>query len=326
MPDNPLNAVNRGVYISDNLPFLRSLNDGCIDLVCIDAPFGKKQTFEGKLKPLLSIDERRIEQDMMANWGVYDAAMAYEAGLEYPDQSGTTAQFRDIWAFERLFEEGWLENLEKTFRAAWWLIQATRYSHGEQMAAYMGFMLERLVEIKRVLKDTGSVYLHCDHEAKAYLRQTMDVVFGPENFKNEIAWRKYAGQNHYAGSMFSTQQDAVLFYRKTAENWFEPAQDLRALAPRMIEASCPEGGVVLACFACCAWVPVAAERVERCWVACDVSPRAWTVVRRQFHMQRTLRVRTEGELTFDQPLQFRLDDDLVISVHGPNQLPTRETS
>ena len=42
MPDNPLNAVNRGVYISDNLPFLKGLNDGCIDLVCIDPPFGKK--------------------------------------------------------------------------------------------------------------------------------------------------------------------------------------------------------------------------------------------------------------------------------------------
>ena len=326
IPDNPPNAVDRGVYISDNLPFLKGLNDGCVDLVCIAPPFGKKQTFEGKLKLPLSADECHIEQDMMASWGVYDAAMAYEAGLEYPDQSGTTARFRDIWAFECLFDDGWLESLKEAFPAAWWLIQATRYSHGEQMAAYMGFMLERLVEIKRVLKDTGSVYLHCDHEAKVYLRQTMDVVFGPENFRNQIAWRKYAGRKNYAGSMFSTQQDAVLFYQKTAENRFEPAQELRALAPRMIEDSCPEGGVVLACFACCACVPAAAELVGRCWVACDVSPRAWTVVRRQFHMQRTLRVRTDGDLTFDQPLQFRLDDDRVISIHGPNQLPTRETS
>ena len=141
MPDNPLNAVNRGVYISDNLPFLRSVNDECIDLVCIDPPFGKKQTFEGTLKPPLSADERRIEQDMMASWGVYDAATAYEAGLEYPDQSGTTAKFRDIWAFQRLFEEGWLESLKETFPAGWWLIQATRYSHGEQTAAYIAFML-----------------------------------------------------------------------------------------------------------------------------------------------------------------------------------------
>ncbi len=48
MTDNPLNAANRGVYIADNLPFLRSLNDACIDLVCIDPPFAKNETFGRK--------------------------------------------------------------------------------------------------------------------------------------------------------------------------------------------------------------------------------------------------------------------------------------
>ena len=147
----------------------------------------------------------------MASWGVYDAATAYEAGLEYPDQTGTTARFRDIWAFERLFDDGWLENLKETFLAAWWLIQATRYSHGEQTAAYIGFMLERLVEIKRVLKDTGSVYLHCDHDANAYLRQLMDAVFGPENFRNEITWKRQ-NSNNSATSRFGNITDTILFY------------------------------------------------------------------------------------------------------------------
>ena len=50
MADNPLNAVNRGVYISDNLPFLRRLNDGCIDLVCIDPPFGKRADVRGSVE------------------------------------------------------------------------------------------------------------------------------------------------------------------------------------------------------------------------------------------------------------------------------------
>ena len=68
MADNPLNAVNRGVYISDNLPFLKSLNDGCVDLVCIDPPFAKNETFGRKndkspdpLKPPLSDKEHRIK-------------------------------------------------------------------------------------------------------------------------------------------------------------------------------------------------------------------------------------------------------------------------
>lgn len=388
MNANPLNAVNRGVYISDNLPFLQSLNDGCVDLVCIDPPFGKKQTFEGKLKPPLSVDERRIERELMESWGVYDAATAYEAGLEYPDQSGTTAKFRDIWAFERLFEEGWLESLKETFPAAWWLIQATRYSHGEQTAAYIGFMLERLVEIKRVLKDTGSVYLHCDHEANAYLRQLMDAVFGAGNFRNEIVWC-YTGPSNTT-RWFPRKHDTILFYAKsdqatfnrdavrvpyrqlniqhhdeggggiggnlTAENvgnyrergkvpedyWTEesgmtpvgrlanertgyPTQKPQALARRIIEASSNLGDVVLDCFAGCAYVPVAAELTGRQWVACDMSPRAWTVVRRQFHKQNSLRIRTEGEVAFDEPLQFRLGDERVIAVRGPNQLPERDT-
>ena len=65
MADNPLNAVSRGVYISDNLPFLKSLNDGCVDLVCIDPPFAKNETFGRKnsnspdpLKPPLTDQER----------------------------------------------------------------------------------------------------------------------------------------------------------------------------------------------------------------------------------------------------------------------------
>ena len=436
MTANPLNAVNRGVYISDNLPFLRSLNNECIDLVCIDPPFGKKQTFEGKLKPPLSADERRIERELMESWGVYDAATAYEAGLEYPDQSGTTAKFRDIWAFERLFEEGWLESLKETFPAAWWLIQATRYSHGEQTAAYIGFMLERLVEIKRVLKDTGSVYLHCDHEANAYLRQLMDAVFGAKNFRNEIHWKRQTSNNAVTKS-YGNIIDTILFYVKTdATTWNQqyserserelneyrpdengrlyktenltaptpaptrmftwrgttpkngwryskqyleelwaqgrikadrqgkplqrgriqyldemapgqklqnlwddiqrvgntatertgyPTQKPQALARRIIEASSNPGDVVLDCFAGCAYVPVAAELTGRRWVACDMSPRAWTVVRRQFHKQDSLRIRTEGEITFDEPLQFRLDDERVIAVRGPNKLPERDT-
>ena len=436
MTANPLNAVNRGVYISDNLPFLKSLNDECIDLVCIDPPFGKKQTFEGKLKPPLSADERRIEQDMMASWEVYDAATAYEAGLEYPDQSGTTAKFRDIWAFERLFEEGWLENLEETFPPGWWLIQATRYSHGEQTAAYIGFMLERLVEIKRILKDTGSVYLHCDHDANAYLRQLMDAVFGTHNFRNEINWKRQSSNNAVTKS-YGNIVDTILFYVKTdAATWnqqygersdsemreyrkdkngrlykandltapqpapnrmFEwrgttptngwrfslnkleelwaagliltgrdgkprrrghiqyldemppgqklqnlwddiqrvgntakertgyPTQKPQALARRIIEASSNPGDVVLDCFAGCAYVPVAAELTGRRWIACDMSPRAWTVVRRQFHKQDNLNIRTEGEVAYDDPLQFRLGDERVIAVRGPNQLPERDT-
>ena len=65
-------ALDGAVFISDNLPFLKSLDTESVDLVCIDPPFGKMQTFVGTLKQPLSAEERRIERELMDSWGVYD--------------------------------------------------------------------------------------------------------------------------------------------------------------------------------------------------------------------------------------------------------------
>ena len=70
-------SLDGTVFISDNLPFLKSLDSESIDLVCIDPPFGKRQTFEGTLKPPLTADEQRAEQELMSSWGIYDVGTAY---------------------------------------------------------------------------------------------------------------------------------------------------------------------------------------------------------------------------------------------------------
>ena len=163
--------LNRTVFISDNLPFLKALDNESVDLVVIDPPFGKKQTFTGTLKPPLSGDEKRIERELMASWGVVDQDSAYDVGLEYPDQTGTTAKFDDIWNFRVRVYKDWMDSLKAIRPGAWWLIQSTRHTHGDGTAAYIAFMVERMLAISRILKPTGSVYLHCDHEANAYLRQ-----------------------------------------------------------------------------------------------------------------------------------------------------------
>ena len=186
-------ALNRTVFISDNLPFLQALDTESVDLVVIDPPFGKKQTFTGRLRPPLSKQEREQEQDLMVNWGVYDVASAYELGVEYPDQTGETALFREMWRFERVLQEEWWDAIRET--PIWWLIESTRRTHDEDTAAYIAFMAQRMVELRRVLKPTGSVYLHCDHDANAYLRQMMDAVFGANNFRNEIIWA-YTGPSN----------------------------------------------------------------------------------------------------------------------------------
>ena len=207
--------LNRTVFISDNLPFLKSLDTESVNLVCIDPPFGKRQTFSGKLNPPLSDDELRVERELMNSWGCTDPDAAYALGVEYPDQTGRTANFGDIWDFSRLIYEDWLTGLETTLPAAYWLIQSTRYTHSDDTAAYIAFMVERMLEIKRILKPTGSVYLHCDYDANAYLRQMMDAVFGQGKFLNEIVWKRTG--SHGGSDRWGSIHDTILFYSKSEQ-------------------------------------------------------------------------------------------------------------
>ena len=104
-----------------------------------------------------------------------------------------------------------------------------------------------------------------------------------------------------------------------------PTQKPQALARRIIESSSAPGDLVLDCFAGCAYVPVAAELSGRRWIACDMSPRAWTIVRRQFHKQPDLRIATEGEYAEGEGVEQVLGDTRIISVRGPYDLPERTT-
>lgn len=444
-------ALNRTVFISDNLPFLKSLDSESVDLVVIDPPFGKRQTFTGRLKPPLTDAELGHEYDLLSSWGVQNEADAYEMGLEFPDQSGVTASFREIWDFRYQVTEADWEMLESVCPAARYLIEATRYTHSDGTAGYIAFMTMRMIEIHRILKPTGSVYLHCDHEANAYLRQMMDAIFGngeggKAGFRNEITWKRAPGRGQ--GKHWGNTTDTILFYSKSDEyawsnlysrpekksgstrvpldaaelrfgksgdewngynpsdigrhwavpkigrlaKWIEenkipnystisdphdrldalqdagliewsengrpaisrpsdadqgaklnnlwvdvkllspksqertgyPTQKPQALAHRIIEASSNPGDLVLDCFAGCAYVPVAAELTGRRWIACDMSPRAWTVVRRQFEKQPDLRIVTEGERV--GAMQAGLGDERIIRVRGPRGLPQRETN
>ena len=381
------NAVNRGVYISDNLPFLESLNSESIDLVIIDPPFGKNQTFSGNIKPRLTKQERRVEAGLLESWGITDIDGAYDRGIEYPDQEGRTAKFTDIWRFERVLDEDWWDEERQADTAVYWLIESSRRTHGNSTAAYIAFMARRMAEIQRVLKPTGSAYLHCDHAANAYLRQMMDAVFGEGNFRNEVIWsykrwtssKRQLPQLHdtilaYAkdhkhvkfrpvlipndnpnSSQYQSAKDAdgkTIVVRDetgkpvkrkfseylTAGDVWEipvlspvgkertgyPTQKPQALARRIIEASSNPGDIVLDCFAGCAYVPVAAEQLGRRWVACDMSPRAWTIVRRQFAKKPELAMTVAGEESQYEDANPSFEGQGALRVFGPMQLPERE--
>ena len=395
------NAINRGVYIADNLYFLRAINTESVDLVCIDPPFAKNETFGRKkandkdpLKPPLTPAERDNELRLLASWGIKTPADADAARINWPETA-----YKDFWSWENDIHEDWLVDLRRTHEPIADLINVTRYTHSEGTAAYLCYMAIRLLEIHRVLKPTGSLYLHCDHTANGYLRQLLDAVFGKENFRNAIVWHYNKWTN--AAAYFQRNHDTVLFYAKSAATqynkqfvmtphkertiargwdrnvvqggvrqllvydrekaakemskdkydrvvfrddnddgtamsdvWVDinylssgskertgyPTQKPVALAERIIAASSNPDDVVLDCFAGCAYVAVAAERLERRWVACDLQPRSWTVFKRQFNKPQ-LTLLTCHDLTTGQQV---LSDNPIVTIHGPKQLPGRE--
>ena len=219
---HPFNAVNRGVYISDNLPFLQSLNSETVDLVCIDPPFAKNETFGKKnprdkdpLKPPLTPQEGETELRLLRSWGINDERDADEAAINWPE-----TRYKDFWSWETDIHEDWLIELTKIHESIAQSIEATNATNDE-IAAYMCYMAVRLIEIHRVLKPTGSLYLHCDHTANAYLRYLLDVIFGSgedgkPGFRSEVIWRSTSAHND--GNRYGANTETILFYTK-GEQW-----------------------------------------------------------------------------------------------------------
>ena len=208
------NAINRGVYIADNLDFLRSINTASVDLVCIDPPFAKNDTFiADQLKPPLRKDERDNEFRLLKEWGIATPEQADAAGIAWPDDPKARGGYRDTWAWDADIHEDWVEGIKATHPAVNRLIEVSREIHGDSIAAYLSFMAIRLFELHRILKPTGSLYLHCDHTASGYLRQLMDGVFGAENFRNEIVWRRFSAHND--ARRFGQIHDTLFYYSKS---------------------------------------------------------------------------------------------------------------
>ncbi|MXZ02217.1 MAG: hypothetical protein F4Y88_00635 [Chloroflexi bacterium] len=133
--------------------------------------------------------------------------------------------------------------------------------------------------------------------------------------------RDYGGVS--PGNLWADKE--LVLGANSAERTGYPTQKSQALARRIIESSTNPGDIVLDCFAGCAYVPVAAELSDRRWIACDMSPRAWTIVRRQFHKHPDLGILTEGELDKDGVKVTFDNREKVIQVRGPHELPERTT-
>ena len=194
MSEDRANQWVNQLYFGDNLDVLREhVGDESVDLIYLDPPFNSNAT--------------------------YNMLFRERSGAESAAQ---ITAFEDTWHWtieaERAYQEGVLQGPERLSK----LLQAMRDFLGQSdMMAYLAMMAPRLAELRRVLKPTGSIYLHCDPTASHYLKLLMDAAFGSDNFCSEIIWRRTSAHNKLKRK-YGPIHDTILFYAKTDDALFNP--------------------------------------------------------------------------------------------------------
>lgn len=168
------NFADKTIWTGDNLDIIRGMNSECIDLIYLDPPFNSNRN--------------------------YSAPIGSKAA---------GAAFKDTWTLSDL-DVAWMGLIADENPALAHVLRAAGLSHGKGMQSYLTMMAVRLIEMHRVLKPTGSIYLHCDTFASHYLKQVMDTIFDPGKFQNEITWKR--NSSHNDSSRWGRITDTLLFY------------------------------------------------------------------------------------------------------------------
>ena len=135
-----------------------------------------------------------------------------------PDSLAQGASFQDRWSWDKDVHESWVDKITDDFPKVMNVIQGSRESHGDGMGAFLCFMAVRILEMRRVLKSTGSIYLHCDDTASHYLKELMDAIFGYKNFRNGIIWKRHVsvhGSFQHNPKQWGRMTDTILYYAKS---------------------------------------------------------------------------------------------------------------
>ena len=200
-------VMNRTLVISDNLPALRAMPDDCVDLIYLDPPFNSGADYLNPIG-LPEAEARGLQYDL--KMPVPGANEPYQAGFRdqfHMNEFNKDGTPNDNWKPE------WVREISRVIPSLPPIIAAAGHSHSSSMQGYVTFMAIRLVEMRRVLKPTGSIYLHCDPTASHYLKGIMDSVFDKANFRNEIVWG-YSGPSNTT-RWFPRKHDTILFYAKS---------------------------------------------------------------------------------------------------------------
>ena len=171
MKNEPMmNFTNQTMWTGDNLPILRGINSDSIDLIYLDPPFNSN-----------------------ANYAAPIGSQA--AG----------AEFKDTWSLSDI-EVEWIDLIKAKHPALYRVILAAMTDSDK---GYLVYMAPRLLEMHRILKDTGSIYLHCDPTMSHYLKLVMDAIFSKNKFYTEITWRR---TNARSDKTFGSTSDIILYY------------------------------------------------------------------------------------------------------------------
>ena len=176
------------LWTRDNLEIMRGLNSRTVDLIYLDPPFNSNRD--------------------------YAAPVGSKAA---------GAAFKDTWTLNDV-DNAWHGEIADKDPAIYSAIAASELAYGRGMKSYLIMMAVRLMEMKRLMKPTASIYLHCDPTASHYLKILMDAVFGRTNFRNEIIW-SYSGWNKRLKHKFESRHDVVYFYAKGKTNRFNSYSD-----------------------------------------------------------------------------------------------------
>jgi site-specific DNA-methyltransferase (adenine-specific) len=151
----------------------------------------------------------------------FNSHASYNVLFKAPSGEGSQAQieaFEDTWHWNESAARAFDEVLNGPHSDASTMLAAMRTALGENdMMAYLAMMAVRLIELHRVLKPTGSLYLHCDPTASHYLKIILDSIFGPNSFRNEIIWKR--NTSHNSGKRFGRIHDTIFFYTKSKTTW-----------------------------------------------------------------------------------------------------------
>ncbi len=173
-----LNVKNRTLFIGDNIDFLRGINSETVDLIATDPPFNKGvKAFEGITK------------------------------------AGESITYKDVWTWSDV-QDDWANKIRDQHPALNGVIQAANAAAGEDMGAFLCWLAVRVLECHRILKSTGTIYLHLDHTAGHWGKAMLDAIFGRVNFLGEIVWNKQNGVK--TKTAWGNENDSIFCYAKRA--------------------------------------------------------------------------------------------------------------